>query len=139
MYARTRNDKQVVPVGIFYLVIPKALMADAVQVVGSDFRELVWHNRLQEPLPTHLELYGEASVLVGPLTWRSSQSITDLKSDGYGWQASELLRIHHEEAATQYCVQDPSLLRRMNEQGRICVTAYEDPAGRYLTESQMTL
>ena len=129
MWARVRNN-DIVPVGILYLVIPKALLSDAVEIVGSAFKEFLWKNRLGLNLPAHLQYYDQAPALIGPIIWKSTLSIADLEAHGEDWQLLTPLRLHHGESATQYCVDSSSLIDRMNEHGRICVTAYEDPSGK---------
>lgn len=66
-WAKKIVDGNVVPVGILTIAIPKHLLTSIAQVVGDQWRQLVWASRRREPEDVALAYLGEFQWLTGPL------------------------------------------------------------------------
>lgn len=125
-YARKRletaNGENPIAVGILQVVVPRDLTAGAVDIHGETriWQEFVWNHRLQRQTPSHLRWIDDAPVVMGPVVRCSQDNLRKLVSDGRGYEALEPLAMNLAggKSASQFCLNEAELMRKINEQGR---------------------
>ena len=123
-YAKARlrtSGQDPIAVGVLHIVIPKELMAGAVDVQGDIWKEYVWSHRLQRTTPDHLRWLDEAPIVVGPVAKCSPENLVKMVRSNKDYKALEAVKMSGGETTSQYCIREQSLMRRINERGRFWV------------------
>ena len=123
-YAKARlrtSGQDFIDVGVLHILIPKELMAGAVDVQGDIWKEYVWNHRLQQTTPEHLRWLDEAPIVVGPVAKCSEEKFERMVESNEDYKALEPVNMSNGETTSQYCIREESLLSRINEHGRFWV------------------
>ena len=123
-YAKARlrtSGQDPIAVGVLHIVIPKDLMAGAVNVQGDIWREYVWNHRLQRTTPDHLQWLDEAPIVVGPVAKCSEKNFVRMVRSSKDYKALEVVKMSDGETTSQCCIREESMIRRINERGRFWV------------------
>ncbi|TKA70258.1 hypothetical protein B0A55_07767 [Friedmanniomyces simplex] len=116
VYAKMAEDiKDPVPAGILHVAVPKEMLSQAISIVGTDFKQLVFESRTQNPrgsVSAHLQHYTTASLLVGPICGVSSDVLTR-----HAQTADDvtLLGIGQGAKASQYAFQGNDMADELND------------------------
>ena len=128
-YAKARlrtSGQDFIPVCVLHILIPKELMAGAVDIhedrwKGDIWKEYVWNHRLQLTTPDHLQWLDKAPIVVGPVAKCSENNLERLVESNKDYKALEALKMSDGETTSQYCIREESLMGRINEHGRFWV------------------
>lgn len=121
-WASNRLGKERVEVGIMSVVFSDDLLTESKEIYGMDYKEFVWHNRLQLPIPEKFRHYAEAEVLIGSVLDISSANVERMYSRGQNYSELQLLRLRTGDSVTQYCVQSLDLINKISDRGRLWIT-----------------
>lgn len=117
-------------VGILNVTIPNELLANVMEVIGNDFKQFVWANRLGIAMPEHIEPFTKSEALMGPILSSSTSELQRMERRGEHYTALELLRPRTGESAAQYCIQTKDLIKEIDLSARIWVEPLEERAGK---------
>ena len=128
-YAKARlrtSGKDFIAVGVLHILIPKELMAGAVDIhedkwKGDIWKEYVWNHRLQLTTPDHLRWFDKAPIIVGPVAKCSEKNFERMIESNKDYKALEPVKMSGGETTSQYCIREESLINRINEHGRFWV------------------
>jgi hypothetical protein len=119
-WAKKIVDGNVVPVGILTIAIPKHLLTSIAQVVGDQWRQLVWASRRREPEDVALAYLGEFQWLTGPLCRLSTnrfKKMSDLAE-------IEIWKLQSGETASQHYTASASMFTQLEAAcvGKVWIT-----------------
>ena len=123
-YAKARlrtSGQDFIAVGVLHILIPKELMAGAVDVQEDIWKEYVWNHRLQRTTPDHLRWLDEAPIVVGPVAKCSEENFERMVRSNKDYKALEAVKMGGGETTSQYCIREETLMRRINECGKFWV------------------
>ena len=111
-YAKARlhtSGQDPIAIGVLHIVVPKELMAGAVDVQGDIWKEYVWSHRLQRTTTQHLRWLDKAPIVVGPVAKCNGRNLIKMVRSNKDYKALEAMKMHGGETTSQYCIREESL------------------------------
>lgn len=101
---------------VISVAVPRELLLDAVDIVGDDWKELLWWSQGKTSiqnfkLPQHLEYYTKASILVGKLCAQGNAQIQALEDK----HCIQSLRLPSGDAPSQHVFQSFNIIEELSK------------------------
>lgn len=120
-YAAERFDNgKWVEVGLLTLAIPTSMLANSVEIYGSDWKEYVWRQRLNDHknFPTYLDQYEGVAILFGAMLPMSTRKLEMMQEKGGTY--TQLVSCDG-ITANQYCFKSRGLVKEVNKVCRVWI------------------